>query len=153
MAKLFDLYKSLPAATLTESSQSKDHFITNIEKDTTANKYYRKVIYTAKNLQLVYMSIPPNGDIGEEVHPKTDQFIRVEKGKGKAVFNGKEKSISDGSAFVIPQGTTHNIINTGNVDLKVYTLYSPPHHQMNTVRKTKEDADKHKEHFDGKTDV
>ena len=88
-----------------------------------------------------------------EVHPKTDQFIRVDKGKGKAVFNGKEKAIADGSAFIIPQGTTHNIINTGNVDLKIYTLYSPPHHQKDTIRNTKEEAEKKKERFDGKTDV
>jgi len=130
-----------------------DHFVTDIEKDTIKNDDYRRVLFTARNLQVVVMSIPPGGDIGMEVHEAIDQFIRVEKGKGKVILNGKEEQISDGFAFVVPQGTEHNLVNDGDEDLKVYTIYSPPNHLKNTVRKTKKDAEEHEEHYDGDTDV
>jgi mannose-6-phosphate isomerase-like protein (cupin superfamily) len=136
-----------------QSMKREDHFITDIEDDTLRNKNFRKVLYTATNCQLVLMSIPPKGDIGEEVHEAIDQFIRVEKGKGKAIFNDMEHDISDGTAFIVPQGTKHNVINTGKTDLKLYSVYSPPNHMKDTVHRTKKDAERDEEHFDGDTDV
>lgn len=124
--------------------------VVNIEKDTVANPNFRKVLYTGKNSQLVLMSIKPGQDIGEEIH-KVDQFFRLDGGSGKVVINGKSTNIKDGSAFVIPAGAKHNVINTGNKDIKLYSIYSPPHHQDKTIHKTKEQAEKSNEHFTGKT--
>jgi mannose-6-phosphate isomerase-like protein (cupin superfamily) len=126
-------------------------FISDIEKDTVENKNFRKVLYTGKNSQLVLMSLKPGEEIGEEIHPDTDQFFRVDSGSGEVVINGMETPIKDGFAIVIPQGAKHNVINTGKDDLKLYSIYSPPHHERNTIHKTKEEADSSKEHFDGKT--
>ncbi len=124
-------------------------YITNIEKDTLENTNFRKVLYTAKNSQLVLMSIGPNDDIGSEVH-ELDQFIRIEAGKGKAILDGKETDLEDGSAVVIPAGTEHNIVNTQETeDLKLYSIYSPPEHKDGTIHATKEEAQE--EHFDGET--
>ncbi|MDD5098950.1 MAG: cupin domain-containing protein [Candidatus Colwellbacteria bacterium] len=126
-------------------------FVDNIEKLTIENDNFRKVLYTAKNSQLVLMSIAPNDDIGEEVHD-LDQFLRIESGEGKAVLDGIEYAISDGSAIVVPAGAKHNIINTSSVSaLKLYTLYSPPEHMDGVVRRTKAEAMASEEHFDGKT--
>lgn len=126
-------------------------YVTNIEKDSLDNENFRKVVYTAQNSQLVLMSLEPNLDIGEEVH-ELDQFLRIESGRGKAVLNGNEYEISDGSAIVVPAGVRHNIINTsGTEKMKLYTIYSPPEHQDGVIRKTKEEAALSEEHFDGKT--
>ena len=120
----------------------KKKFVTNIEDDSIKNTNFRKVLFTGKDMQVVVMSIKPEGDIGLETHSDTDQFIRVEKGEGKVIMNGKETSISDGTAFVIPQGTEHNVVNTSDTeDLKLYTIYSPPHHPDGTIQKTKPDED------------
>ena len=126
-------------------------FHDNIEESTTSNDNFRKVLYTGKYSQLVLMSLKPKEDIGKEVHPDIDQFFRVESGKGKAVINGNEYEITDGFAVVVPAGAEHNIINTGNDELKLYSIYSPPHHADGTVHKTKKDAETDKEHFDGTT--
>lgn len=126
-------------------------FVTDIEKDTVKNNNFRKVLYTGKNSQLVLMSLKPGEDIGEEVHKDTDQFFRVDAGSGVVVINDKKTKIKDGFAIVIPQGAKHNIINTGKEDLKLYSVYSPPHHEDGTIHKTKEEAESSKEHFDGKT--
>jgi mannose-6-phosphate isomerase-like protein (cupin superfamily) len=126
-------------------------YITNIEKDSLENTNFRKVLYTAKNSQLVLMSLRPKEEIGAEVHT-LDQFIRIEKGTGKAVLDGVEHPLEDGSAVVIPAGTNHNIINTSpSEEMKLYTIYSPPEHQDGVVRATKADAEASEEHFDGKT--
>ncbi len=122
--------------------------VINIEKETLYNENFRKVLYTANYSQLVVMSIEPGYDIGMEVHG-LDQFIRIEQGKGKAVLNGQEYDIEDDFAIVIPAGTEHNIINTGDVPLKLYTIYSPPEHKDGTIHRTKADAEE--EHFDGNT--
>ena len=122
--------------------------VTNIEKESLKNEYFRKVLYTSKHLQLVLMSLRPGEDIGEEVH-QLDQFIRVEKGEGKAVLDGVEQPLRSGSVVIIPLGTRHNIINTGIESMKLYTLYAPPNHRDGTVHKTKADAEKDEEHFDG----
>ena len=125
-------------------------YIVNIEKATEENNNFRKVLYTAKNSQLVVMSLKPNEDIGEEVHD-LDQFIRIEEGEGKAILDGVEHLIEDGSAVVIPAGTNHNIVNTSNEEMKLYTVYSPPEHKDGIVHLAKPDAEADDEHFDGTT--
>jgi mannose-6-phosphate isomerase-like protein (cupin superfamily) len=126
-------------------------YVTNIEDDTLKNKDFRRVLYTAKNTQLVLMSLRAKEEIGEETHT-LDQFIRVEAGQGTAILDGVKHRISDGSAVVIPAGTKHNVVNDSDIeDLKLYTLYSPPEHRDGTVHATKSDALSHEEHFDGKT--
>ena len=127
-------------------------YITNIEKFSLENQNFRQVLYTAKNSQLVVMSLKPNEDIGEEIH-QLDQFIRCEKGQGKAILDGVPNEITDGFVVVVPAGTKHNIINTSVTEpLQIYTIYSPPNHLDGTIHKTKVDAESdEKEHFDGKT--
>ncbi len=125
-------------------------YTTNIEKVSLDNDNFRKVLYTDKNSQLVIMSLLPNEDIGEEVHD-VGQFLRIEKGNGKAVLNGIEHEISDGSVVVVPVGVKHNIINSSNGSMKLYSLYMPPHHKDGVVHITKQDAESDTEHFDGKT--
>lgn len=123
-------------------------YILQIEKDTLENTDYRRVLYTAKNSQLVLMSIAPGDEIGEEVHG-LDQFIRIEKGKAQVILDDVVHEVQDDYAIVIPAGTKHNVINTGESDLKLYSVYSPPEHKDGTVHKTK--ADEVEEHFDGVT--
>lgn len=137
-----------------EDDGGRDHFLTNIEKDTVKNQDFRRVEFTATNMQVVLMSIPPGGEIGTETHEAVDQFIRVESGNGRFVFNGEEENIKDGSAFVIPQGTEHNVVNTSKgKDLKLYSIYSPPHHGKDVVHRTREEAEADDEAFNGDTDV
>ncbi|MCL5004040.1 MAG: cupin domain-containing protein [Patescibacteria group bacterium] len=127
-------------------------YIVNIEKSSLENKFFRKVLYTAKHSQLVLMSLKPKEEIGEEIH-HLDQFIRIEFGEGLAILDGIEHQISDGSAIVIPAGTRHNIINSSvQKDMKLYTVYSPAEHRDGVIHKTRADAlaDKDDE-FDGKT--
>jgi mannose-6-phosphate isomerase-like protein (cupin superfamily) len=120
-------------------------FVANIEELTLKNEYFRQVLYTDPRLQLVVMSLKPNEDIGEEVH-NLDQFIRIEKGEGKAVLDGEEYMFKDGAVVIIPQGIKHNIINTSSTEsLKIYTLYAPPNHADGTIHKTKAEADE--EHY------
>lgn len=127
-------------------------FKSNLEKDTLENNNFRKVIYTAKHSQLVLMSLLPGEEIGMEVHEENDQFFRFEKGNGKGIVNGNEYLVSDGSAMVVPAGVKHNIINTSESEsLKLYAIYSPPHHKDAIVRETKEEAEEKEEEFDGKT--
>lgn len=127
-------------------------YTANIEELSLENDLFRKVLYTAKHIQLVLMSIPAGGEIGEEVHKENDQFIRVEEGEGKAVLDGVEHPLSDGFVVIVPAGTKHNIINTSASDaLRLYTLYGPPHHLDGTIHETKEDADADNEEFDGVT--
>jgi len=129
-------------------------FNANIEKDTIENTNFRKVLYTGKHSQLVLMSLKPNEEIGMEVHRDNDQFFRFEKGMGKCIIDGNEYTLGDGSVIIVPAGAQHNIINTsGTEDLKLYTIYSPAHHQDGIVRVTKEEAEKKEndEEFDGVT--
>lgn len=126
-------------------------FVADIEELTEKNDDFRRVLYTGKNLQLVLMSIEPGGEIGEEIHNDRDQFFRVEKGKGEVVIDGHRAKIKSDSAIIVPAGARHNVMNTGDKPLQLYTLYAPPEHRDGTVRATKADADTLKEHFDGKT--
>lgn len=125
-------------------------FVGNIETLSEANETFRTVLYTAKSCQLVVMSLKVGEDIGMEVH-KLDQFFRVEQGSGEAVLDGLTTAISTGFAILIPAGTQHNIINTGDAALKLYTLYAPPNHRDGIVHTTRADADADIEHYDGKT--
>lgn len=125
-------------------------FIQDIESLAIKNDDFRQVIYTAKYSQLVLMALKPKEDIGAEVH-KLDQFFRVEEGSGEAVLDGVRTPIRAGFAVVVPAGTNHNIINTGSVPMKLYTLYSPPNHRDGVVHHTRADAVADHEHFDGNT--
>jgi mannose-6-phosphate isomerase-like protein (cupin superfamily) len=127
-------------------------FNANIEKETLENTNFRKVLYTGKHSQLVLMNLKPNEDIGMEIHTDNDQFFRFEKGEGKCVIDGNEYILGDGLVIVVPSGAEHNIINTSSTeDLKLYTIYSPAHHQDRVVRATKAEAEANSPEFDGKT--
>jgi len=123
-------------------------YVKNLEKDTVENDFFRKVLNTAPHSQLVVMSLLPGEDIGEEVH-EVDQFIRIEQGQGKAILDGEEFEIEDDFAVVIPAGTRHNIINSGENKMKLYTIYTPPEHAPGTIHKTKAEAMKAEEHYEG----
>ncbi len=123
--------------------------VINIEEESLENEYFRQVLFTTKNLQLVVMSLGGGEDIGEEVH-QLDQFIRVEEGEGKTVLDGEEFALSAGSAVIVPAGTKHNIINTSEHDaLKLYTIYAPPNHRDGVIHKTKAEAESDEEHYEG----
>ena len=126
-------------------------FIGNIEEMTEKNQNFRRVLYTGKQLQFVLMSIKPGEDIGEEVHKDRDQFFRVEKGKGEIWIDGNKTQIKGDFGIVVPAGARHNIKNTGDKPLKLYTLYGPPEHEDGTVHVTKAEAMASKEHFAGQT--
>jgi mannose-6-phosphate isomerase-like protein (cupin superfamily) len=116
-------------------------YVINIEKKSLDNDFFREVLFTAPHVQLVVMSLAPGEEIGLETHEDGDQFIRVEAGKGKAILDGKEHDLEDGSAVVIPAGTEHNIINSSRQEpLKLYTIYSPPEHPDGTVHQNKAEA-------------
>lgn len=123
-----------------------------IERETAHNHYFRKVLYTSKYSQLVLMCLPPKQEIGMEIHSENDQFFRFEKGFGKCVIDGNEYEIKSGDAVIIPAGAQHNIINTDSrSELKMYTIYSPPHHKDGIIRLTKKDAEQNEMNFDGTT--
>lgn len=122
-------------------------FVVNIEKAAVQNNNYRTTLWTGRNLQLTLMSIKVGGDIGLEVHPHLDQFIRIEEGQGIVKMGDRkdnldfQKRVYDDFAFIIPAGKWHNLINTGNKPIKLYSIYAPPQHPKGTVHKTKEDAE------------
>src|SRR4030042_3010385 len=127
-------------------------FKTNIEKDTLENRMFRKVLYTGIHSQLVLMSLRPKEEIGMETHAENDQFFRFEEGQGKVIIDGNEYEVGDGVAIVVPAGAKHNIINiSDSKELKLYTIYSPPHHKDGIVRVTKEEAEANEAEFDGET--
>ncbi len=129
----------------------KKGFVADLEKETTNNKDFRRVLYTGKFSQLVLMSLAPNGEIGEEVHDTVDQFFRFEEGEGMVIIDGVKSRVRDGSGVVVPSGALHNVVNTSSKKpLKLYTIYSPPEHQDKVVRHTKADAIKEPEEYDGK---
>ncbi len=123
-------------------------YVGSIEKATLKNKYFRQVLFTGKHSQLVVMCLQPREEIGEEVHKNVDQFFRIEGGKAKFIFKGKEKHlVGDGDAVVVPAGTRHNVINaSATKSLKLYTIYSPPNHPDGTVHKTKVEAEAAEKH-------
>lgn len=129
----------------------KKGYVENIEKLALENENFRKVLYTGSKSQLVLMSLLPGEEIGEEIHD-VDQFLRIEKGTGKAVLSDISHEIGDGSVVVVPIGTKHNVVNTGSEEMKLYTLYMPPHHRDGVVHKTKAEAEADTtDEFDGIT--
>jgi len=114
------------------------------------NEDYRRVLYTAKHFQLVVMTLTPKEEIGVQVHG-LDQFFRVEEGTGEALLDGVRTPIRPGFAVVVPAGTIHNIINSGAVPLRLFTLYAPPGHRDGVVHHTRIEADTDHQRFDGKT--
>ena len=115
-------------------------YITNIEQVSLANEHFRKVLYTDERSQLVVMSLLPGEEIGEEVHD-VDQFLRVERGTGKAILNEVSHDLKDGSIVLVPAVTKHNIVNDKVEPMKLYTLYMPPHHRDGVIHHTKADAE------------
>ena len=128
-------------------------YVDDIEKATLANEDFRRVLYTGKNLQLVLMTLPPGCDIGAEVHEDRDQFFRIEEGEGEIHIDGIANEVADDFAVIVPAGARHNVINTGDAPLRLYTLYAPPEHRDKVVHATKEDAerDHDNDHWDGET--
>ncbi|MDO8495686.1 MAG: cupin domain-containing protein [bacterium] len=121
-----------------------ESYFVSIEELTLKNSYFREVLFTGKHCQLVVMNLIPGEEIGAEVHPKVDQFFRVEKGEGRVVEgeDDEEHKVKDGDAIIIPAGTKHNVINDSKTDdLKLYTIYSPPNHPDGTIHKTKSEAE------------
>ncbi|HEX6307992.1 MAG TPA: cupin domain-containing protein [Longimicrobiales bacterium] len=121
-------------------------FIGDIEEQTETNRDFRRVLYSGPHMQLVLMALEPGDELGEEVHEDTDQFFRVEKGKGEVEIDGETTRIESDMAVVVPAGARHNIRNTGEKSLKLYTLYAPPEHPEGTVHHTRQDAEKSEEH-------
>ena len=127
-------------------------FNANIEKSTLSNTDFRHVLYTGKHSQLVLMCLQPKEEIGLEIHADNDQFFRFEAGTGQCLIDGNEYAVSDGSAIVVPAGAQHNVINLSDSEpLKLYTIYSPAHHQAGVVRATKAEAEASGPEFDGVT--
>lgn len=126
-------------------------YFDDIERLTERNTDFRRVLYTAKHLQLVLMALPPGEQIGEETHADRDQFFRVEKGEGEIWIDGAATQVRDGMAMIVPAGARHNVKCTGREPLKLYTIYGPPEHVDGTVHATKQAAESSEEHFDGRT--
>lgn len=139
--------KKIPAA---PGATAMKGYVQNVESIAVKNTDFRRVLYTARNCQLVVMALKPGEEIGAEVH-NPDQFFRVEAGSGEVVLDGVTTKIQAGFAVIVPSGTKHNIINTGKIPMKLYTLYSPPNHRDGIVHHAREDAEADNEHFDGKT--
>lgn len=116
-------------------------FNEDIVKRAKANSYFREVLATGPHSQVVVMSIPPGGDIGEEVHEDVDQTLVFVQGKGQAILDGKKSAVAVDRLVHVPAGTRHNFVNTGKVDLRLYTIYAPPEHKPGTIHKTKAEAD------------
>ena len=117
-------------------------FVDDIEKLTTENGDFRRVLYTGANLQLVLMTLKPGEEIGEEVHEDRDQFFRVEEGRGTGYIDGAANPVEDDFAVIVPAGARHNVVNSGTEPLRLYTIYGPPEHKDKVVHKTKEQAER-----------
>ncbi len=122
-------------------------FVVNIEEATKQNNNFRIALWTGSYLQLTLMSINVGEDIGLEIHTNLDQFIRIEEGQGLVKMGDRkdsldfERKVYDDFAIIIPAGKWHNLINTGNTPLKLYSIYAPPQHPFGTIHKTKKDAE------------
>ena len=123
-------------------------YTAHIKNETLDNTDYRRVLYTATHSQLVLMNIEPSVEIGKETHD-LDQVIHIVSGNATAILDGIEHKLKDGDLVIIPAGCEHNVINSGDINLKLYSIYGPPEHKDQTVHKTK--ADEKEEHFDGVT--
>ena len=128
-------------------------YVDNIETRTIENEDFRRVLYTGKNLQLVLMTLQPGEEIGEEVHDDRDQFFRIEEGHGEIRIDGTANVVEGDFAVIVPAGARHNVVNSGKVPLRLYTIYGPPEHRDGIVHKDKAEAERRHEadHFDGGT--
>jgi mannose-6-phosphate isomerase-like protein (cupin superfamily) len=128
------------------SDHGREPYVTDIEQATLSNTNFRATLWTGAHLQLTVMSIPAGGDIGLEVHPDNDQFLRVEQGRGRVQMGSSrddlsfDKEVEDDWVILVPAGTWHNVTNIGDSELKVYALYGPPDHKPGTVHATQQDA-------------
>lgn len=129
-----------------EDSEKEGEYFGNIDEDTVNNDNYRKEIYTGRQMQITLMSLQPNEEIGEEVHEDGDQFFRVEQGSGVLVIDGEEMEFDTDFGFTVTAGKSHNVINTGDEVLKLYSIYAPPEHPQGTLHKTKEDDNHEHDH-------
>ena len=122
-------------------------FLFNLRHATMMNENFRTTLWTGRDLQLTVMSIPTGGEIGAEMHPDVDQFLYMERGMAKVLMGCCESHLHEvgtmgpNDAFLIPAGTWHNIQNSGNTSLKIFSLYAPPQHPKGTIQKTKLDAE------------
>ncbi|MFH1276164.1 MAG: cupin domain-containing protein [Candidatus Woesearchaeota archaeon] len=116
-------------------------YTTNIEKETLDNENYRKVLFTGTKIQLVVMSLKLGEDIPMEVHHETDQFLRIEAGKAYVKIGDEEFNLKDDDIVIVPAGQQHYVKNTGNKELKLYSIYTPPEHAEGTIHKTQAEAD------------
>lgn len=125
----------------------KEPYVVDIEKRTLSNENFRTTVWTGAHLQLTLMTIPVGGDIGLEVHPENDQFLRLEQGRGRVEMGPEESELSfreeveDDWAILVPAGTWHNVTNIGDEPMKLYALYGPADHVPGTVHPTQEDAE------------
>lgn len=135
-----------------KQGNSKKGYRDNVEELTLNNEDFRRVLYTGQNLQLVLMTLKPGEEIGEEVHEDKDQFFRFESGQGEVLINDKSNKVEDGIGVIVPAGAKHNVRNTGDDPLTMYTIYGPPDHKDKTVHKTKAQAEKDHDNdeYDGK---
>ncbi len=117
------------------------HYFGDIYAAARGSEDFRQVLGTATHVQLVIMTLPPGGEIGEEVHPENDQVLLALEGSGISVLEGERRPFKAGYVVLVPQGTRHNFINTGSEPLRLVTLYGPPDHRPGTVHHTKDDAD------------
>lgn len=134
-------------------TQIQDHgpnpYVVNIEEATLKNTNFRTAVWTGKNLQMTLMEIPVGGEVGLEIHTVEDQFLRLEQGTARVEMGPSKdevtftENVADDWAILVPAGTWHNIINTGDQPLKIYSIYAPPHHAHGTVHRTAEDAAEH----------
>ena len=106
-----------------------------------ANTYFRQVVSTGPNAQVVLMSIPPAGEIGEEVHEHVDQVLVFVSGEGVAILEGNESAVGPDRLVHVPAGLRHNVVNRGTTPLQLYTVYAPPQHAQGTIHRTKAEAD------------
>lgn len=120
-------------------------YIDDIEEKTLDNNNFREVLYTGKHMQLVVMCLKAREEIGEEIHDHVDQFFRVEQGEAKVIIDGKEDILKEDMVVIVPAGAQHNLINNSDIDLKLYTIYSPANHPDGTIHKDKAEADKYEE--------
>jgi mannose-6-phosphate isomerase-like protein (cupin superfamily) len=116
-------------------------YVNNIENETLSNDYFRKEVFTGEHLQMTVMSLLPGEDIGAEVHDTTDQFLRIEQGTGVALVGETEYAVEDDFAIIIPAGMNHNVTNTGEIPMKLYSIYTPAEHSVGTIHKDKAEAD------------
>ena len=116
-------------------------YVADIHRETKDNNNFRKVLFTTKLSQLVVMSIPAGGEIGEETHDGIDQILTIVEGEGETVLSGVSSNVQAGSVVVVPAGIKHNVITKGDKPLKLYTVYTPPDHKDGTIHRTKEDAE------------